>query len=85
MRDGSEQERENVASGLVVLGECALEALPDLESALDDPSDQVRIRVLYTLAFVQPRSPTLTLKLLQRLQRATPGTPECEVLSCAEK
>jgi len=80
LHDGSEQGRENAASGLAMLGEYALLALPDLESALNDPSDRVRMMVLYTLAAIQPRSPALTRDLLQRLQRATPGTPECEAL-----
>jgi HEAT repeat protein len=80
LHDGSEQGRQNAASGLVTLGEYALVALPDLESALNDPSDRVRVMVLDTLASLQPRSPVLTLDLLQRLQRATPGTQECEAL-----
>jgi HEAT repeat protein len=80
LHEGSEQGRENAASGLATLGEHALLALPDLESALNDPSDQVHMMVLSTLASVQPRSPALTLDLLRRLQRATPGTRKCEAL-----
>jgi HEAT repeat protein len=80
LHDGPEQGRANAASGLAMLGEHALLALPDLELTLNDPSDRVRMMVLYTLAAIQPRSPALTRDLLQRLQQATPGTRECEAL-----
>jgi HEAT repeat protein len=80
LHEGPEQGRVNAAAGLAGLREQALPATPALELALDDPSASVRWMVLNALASIEPRSPTLTLDVLRRLQRATPGTLESETL-----
>lgn len=69
LRSGSPQQREYAAFGLDRLRDHALSATPALEVALDDPSIQVRQAVLDSLESIQPRSPTLTLKLLRQLDR----------------
>lgn len=80
LQTGPEQGRANAAAGLAVLREQALSAIPQLGLALDDPSTSVRWMVLNALASIEPRSPALTLDMLRRLERATPGTLEGDTL-----
>ncbi|RUL70175.1 HEAT repeat domain-containing protein [Dyella choica] len=69
LRTGSENGRFNAALGLDRLRDQAVAATQALESALDDSSSSVRWAVLGSLESIQPRSPSLTLKLLRQLDR----------------
>lgn len=80
LQAGTEQGRANAAAGLAMLREQALSAIPQLAVALDDSSSSVRWMTLNALASIEPRSPALTLDVLRRLERTTPGTLEGDTL-----
>lgn len=69
-----EDARQLAVAGLSALGSLALPVVPKLESALDDPSEEVRWRVLESFVVIKPRSPVLTADLLRRLARSQNGS-----------
>ena len=70
LHSSRESAREMAVAGISALGDKGLPAVPQLRRLLDDPSVQVRRRVLQSLVVLRPRSQALTADLLERLARS---------------